>query len=195
MPAATGGPPRLAAAFALACELHRGQIRTKTAKPTVSHLLAVAALVLEHRGDEDETIAALLHDGPEDCGGRVTLDEIRRRFGPRVAGIVEGCTDSLAQPAPPWRQRKERYLTHLSTADASTLLVSLADKVHNVGALVLAYRRNGEALWRRFSTSPEELLWYYGTLLAVFRENPSGQREPLVRELARALDEQHDLIA
>jgi GTP pyrophosphokinase len=179
----------------LALELHRGQIRTKTGKPTVSHLLAVAALVLEHGGDEDETIAALLHDGPEDCGGRVTLDEIQRRFGPRVAGIVEGCTDSLAQPAPPWRQRKERYLTHLPDADDSTLLVSLADKVHNVRSLVLAYREAGETLWERFSTSRDELLWYYEALLAVFRDTPSRQREPLVRELARALDALHDLVA
>ena len=90
--------PVLAEAFAYAERIHRGQTRKKTLTPALSHLMAVASLVLENGGDEQEAIAALLHDGPEDCAGEQTLDEIRRLFGDRVAHIVAGCTDSMEKP-------------------------------------------------------------------------------------------------
>lgn len=189
MPRQAGQATRLARALGLARDLHRDQIRRKTGAPTLSHLLAVASLVLENGGDEDEAVAALLHDGPEDCAGPQTLEEIRRQFGARVAAIVAGCTDSLEQPPPPWRARKQQYLAKLATADDSTLLVSLADKVHNVRSLAVAYRSAGEGLWQRFSTSREELLWYYEALLLAFEDRPASQRAALVRELAIALDD------
>src|SRR5581483_7678968 len=94
--------------------------------------------------------------------------EIRRRFGDRVAGIVEGCTDADVVPKPPWRQRKEAYLAHLRTADASALLVSNADKLHNARAIVEDFRALGEELWSRFTSTEAENLWYYRSLANVF---------------------------
>jgi len=187
--------PRLAEAFAYAELIHRGQLRKKTLAPALSHLMAVTSLVLENGGDEDEAMAALLHDGPEDCAGQETLDEIRQRFGVRVAHIVEGCTDSMSTPKPPWRERKSRYIAHLPTADESILLVSLADKVHNVRSLEVDYRSVGEDLWQRFSASRDESLWYYRSLLRVFEETPSARQVVLVRELSRALQELQRLIS
>ena len=111
--------PKYAEAVAYASALHAHQVRKSTTIPYISHLLAVSSLILEAEGDEEMAIAGLLHDGPEDQGGQETLNDIRSRFGPRVAHIVEGCTDSLA-PNPehkePWRIRKERYLAHLAQA-------------------------------------------------------------------------------
>ena len=86
---------RLQRAFRYAAEKHAGQTRKQTAVPYLSHLMAVASLVLEAGGDEDLAIAALLHDVVEDCGGMPRLREVRKMFGPRVAKIVEGCTDSF----------------------------------------------------------------------------------------------------
>lgn len=186
--------PVLAEAFAYAERIHRGQIRKKTLTPALSHLMAVASLVLENGGDEEEAIAALLHDGPEDCAGEQTLDEIRRLFGDRVAHIVAGCTDSMEKPKPPWKGRKSRYIAHLPQADESTLLVSLADKVHNVRSLVVEYRSVGERLWQRFSATREESLWYYESLLRVFEETQSSRLSTLVQELAHALGELQRLI-
>src|SRR5512136_2429879 len=94
--------PRLQRAFRYAAEKHDGQTRKQSAVPYLSHLMAVASLVLEGGGDEDMAIAALLHDVVEDCGGMPRLREIRRQFGPRVARIVKGCTDSFVQPKPDW---------------------------------------------------------------------------------------------
>ncbi|WP_119313948.1 HD domain-containing protein, partial [Calidithermus terrae] len=137
-------------ALGLAFELHMGQRRKGTDVPYLAHLLAVSAIVLEHGGGEDEAIAALLHDAAEDQGGRETLERIRRRFGERVAAVVEGCTDAWEEPKPPWRGRKEAYLAHLPGADAATRLVSCADKLHNARAVLADYRRLGEGLWARF---------------------------------------------
>ena len=79
---------RFGDALALASHLHREQIRKAADIPYISHLLAVSALVIEHGGDEDQAIAALLHDAVEDQGGMETAGEIERRFGERVARMV-----------------------------------------------------------------------------------------------------------
>src|SRR4029077_3151189 len=101
---------RLQRAFQYAAEKHARQTRKKTAVPYLSHLMAVSSLVLEAGGDEDMAIAALLHDVVEDCGGMPRLRDVRKKFGPRVAKIVEGCTDSFAEPKAEWMERKKGYL-------------------------------------------------------------------------------------
>ena len=178
---------RFRSALVLASELHRGQVR-KGAKgiPYVGHLLGVASIVIEDGGDEDEAIAALLHDAPEDQGGAATLARIRSEYGERVGAIVEACTDTLENPKPPWRERKERYIAHLEEAPEDVLRVSLADKVHNARAILADYREVGEELWSRFRGSREESLWYYRTLADVFSRRRPG---PLADELRRTVDE------
>src|SRR5581483_6780886 len=109
---------RFDSAFLLAHSLHRNQPRKKTDIPYISHLLAVTAIVLEAGGDEDQAIAALLHDAVEDQGGEPTRNEIGARFGERVARIVDACTDADTIPKPPWRERKERYVGHVREAPA-----------------------------------------------------------------------------
>ena len=141
-------------AVAYANRVHGNQRRKGSEVPYLSHLLAVASLVLEYGGDEDEAIAALLHDAPEDRGGAPLLEQIRERFGDRVAGIVEGCSDSLVEDPrqkEPWQFRKERYHEHLrETSDSSILLVSAADKLHNARATLNDVQRLGPSVWNRF---------------------------------------------
>jgi (p)ppGpp synthase/HD superfamily hydrolase len=123
--------PRLTARFreALiwAAELHETQTRKGSDTPYVGHLMAVASTVIEHGGDEEQAIAALLHDAIEDQGGEETRQQIRRRFGDRVVAIVDACTDTDETPKPPWRVRKERYIAHLAEISEDALLISLAD--------------------------------------------------------------------
>ena len=178
--------PRLQRAFRYAAEKHAGQTRKQTAVPYLSHLMAVASLVLEAGGDEDMAIAALLHDVVEDCGGMPRLREIRRQFGLRVAKIVEGCTDSFGEPKREWMERKRDYLGQVKHADAETRLVSASDKLHNVRTILADYRQHGEAIWRRFSGKREGTLWYYRALSDEYlRRNPNR----IARELARAVAE------
>ncbi len=182
---------RLQEAFTYASDLHADQKKKGTNIPYLSHLLGVASIVLVHEGDEDETIAALLHDAVEDQGGLPTLEEIRKRFGDRVAQIVEGCTDAVAIPKPPWRERKEKYIAHLREADASVRRVSAADKLYNVRSIVEDYRKVGESIWKRFTGKKDGTLWYYRTLAKTFREiYPS----PLTDELGRVVSELEKLV-
>jgi (p)ppGpp synthase/HD superfamily hydrolase len=183
---------RFEEALTLAVRLHASQVRKGTAVPYIVHLLAVASLVLEQDADEDEAIAALLHDAVEDQGGEATLGEIRRRFGDPVAEIVDGCTDARTIPKPPWRGRKEAYLAHLSQAPAAVRLVSAADKLHNARTILADYRTLGEALWERFNGGREGTLWYYRSLVEAFRVAGST---PLVDELDRVVSELERLAA
>ncbi len=180
---------RLADAAALAFQVHADQLRKGTDIPYVSHLLAVAALVLEHGGDEEQACAALLHDAIED-GGAAWEAVIAGRFGPRVAGIVRACTDADTQPKPTWRARKEAYLAHLDTAPADVLLVSAADKLHNARAIASDLRMHGQAVFGRFTAGREGTLWYYGALSAVFSRRLPGA---LSRELAMAVADMRHL--
>lgn len=177
---------RLQRAFRYAAEKHEGQTRKQTAIPYLSHLMAVASLVLEAGGDEDMAIAALLHDVVEDCGGMPRLREIRRQFGPRVARIVEGCTDSFVDPKPEWTERKREYLREVKHADAETRLVSASDKLHNVRTILADYRKDGEAIWTRFSGRKEGTLWYYRALSDEYQRR---NRNRITRELAIAVAE------
>src|SRR5439155_17493639 len=127
---------RLQDALLYAAEVHVDQVRKGTDIPYVIHLLAVAALVGDYGGTEDQVIAALLHDAPEDQGGLARLEEIRQRFGDAVADIVQGCSDTFETPKPPWRKRKEDYLAHVKQAPMTIVLVSAADKVHNARTIV-----------------------------------------------------------
>jgi GTP pyrophosphokinase len=151
-------------AFQFAAQKHSGQTRKASTIPYIAHLMGVASLVLEAGGDEDLAIAALLHDVVEDCGGVPMLKEVRRRFGKRVAEVVDGCTDAYEAPKPPWRERKDSYICRLKKESADTRLVSAADKLNNVRSILSDYRAVGESVWSRFNGGREGTLWYYRTL-------------------------------
>jgi GTP pyrophosphokinase len=148
--------------------------------------MGVASLVLEAGGDEDLAIAALLHDVVEDCGGAPMLREVRRRFGARVAKIVDGCTDADTCPKPSWRERKETYIARLRKEDPDTRLVSAADKLNNVRSILSDYRVVGESVWSRFAGGREGTLWYYRTLLSEFLRSKPNR---ITRELKLTVNE------
>lgn len=182
--------PRFLRAFLFAAEKHSAQARKASTIPYIAHLMGVASLVLEAGGDEDLAIAALLHDVVEDCGGAPMLKEVRRRFGNRVAKVVDGCTDADTYPKPPWRERKEKYILHLKQADADTRLVSAADKLNNVSSILRDYRAIGESIWSRFNGGREGTLWYYRTLRDHFLRHRANR---ITRELELAVTELEDL--
>ncbi len=162
---------RLKDALYFAAAKHRGQPRKGTCLPYISHPVAVAGLVAQYGGGEDEIIGGLLHDVAEDAGGHVVLEEIRQVFGRPVADIVEGCSDSLEvnpEAKLSWCERKAAYIEHLKTAPSPVLLVSNCDKLHNASCILADLKTHREALWERFSSSKEDNLWYYGELATVF---------------------------
>jgi GTP pyrophosphokinase len=178
--------PRFIAALTYTAELHQEQERKVSGVPYVAHLLRVAGIVLEYGGNEEEAIAALLHDAVEDQGGMPVLDEIRRRFGEAVAETVLGCSDAHVRPKPPWRDRKQAHVDHVAGASPSVRLVVVADKLDNARSLLREYRVRGELLWNFFHGGRDGTLWYYDAMLAALRNAGSTA---LVEELERTLAE------
>lgn len=203
--------PRFQEALGFVSSLHDEQIRKGTDRdangcpvsgvPYVAHLLAVASLVLEAGGDEDEAIAALCHDAVEDQphDGH-TEAQIALRFGDRVLAIVNGCTkeevDETRTPEEQRKQRREirsRYFDHLRQSSPSVLLVSAADKLHNARAIVADLHERGPAALDRFNDDREGTIWYYDGVLAALRDAKAPRR--LVRALEDAVAEMHALAA
>lgn len=181
---------RFEQALLFATRKHAGQTRKGSDVPYVAHLFGVTSLVLEAGGDEGLAIAALLHDVVEDCGGLPMLKEVRKRFGERVAHIVDGCTDAYDEPKPPWYERKGKYLERLKVEDDEVRLVSCADKLHNAGTILRDYRQVGESIWERFRGKRDGTLWYYRALADEFaRGNPNRLVDELERTV-RALEKE-----
>lgn len=177
---------RFEQALVYAVRLHGDQMRKGTNIPYVSHLLSVAAIVLENGGDEDQAIAGLLHDAVEDQGGLPRLEEIRKLFGEKVAFIVDECTDSYQTPKAPWLERKKQYLDHLPEAPPEVRLVSIADKVHNARSLLATLQKEGPSAWSRFNGGEEGTAWYYNKLVKIYQETGDDY---LTKELTRLVAE------
>lgn len=188
--------PRFLEAVELAARCHADHTRKGTEIPYLGHLLAVAGLVLQAGGEEEEAIAALLHDVLEDRRECVTPSEIEERFGRRVLEIVRGCSDGLPEEpgesaerdADNWLERKTRYIAHLAEAQPSVLRVSCSDKVDNARAIVADLRRHGNDLWKRFHAPADQQLSCYRGLVDAFqsrRDDFGDDAVWLVDELER----------
>jgi (p)ppGpp synthase/HD superfamily hydrolase len=183
---------RLIDALGVAARLHAMQRRKGSEIPYLAHLLGTCSIALDYGADEDEAIAALLHDAIEDVQPTEDARAAVAKFGERVLHIVEGCTDSDQHPKPPWHARKQAYVNHVAEADASVLLVSSADKLHNARSVVADLRQHGASTWDRFTGGQDGSLWYYRALVDAFRANPA-HHSPLVDELDRTVTEMERL--
>lgn len=161
--------PRFDEAVQYASGLHRLQTRKESPVPYMAHLMAVCALVLENGGDENQAIAALLHDGPEDQGGETILQEIHARFGADVAGLVAACGEPLELGKREWQSRKEGFLAHIASAPQRAVPIIAADKVHNARSIVQDYVTVGSGIFKRFNGGEAGTKWYYQQLAATLR--------------------------
>lgn len=161
---------RISEALALAVQAHEKQVRKGTSIPYLAHPMGVASIALEFGADEDQAIAALLHDVLED-GGPQYGPVIKERFGERVLAIVVGCTDGVPDAAGQkgdWGERKRAYLAHLAQASDDVLLVSGSDKLHNTRAIVSDLLMIGPDVFKRFTAGRDGTLWYYRSLAEIF---------------------------
>lgn len=177
---------RFTAALAFAVETHGDHHRKGSDTPYIAHLMSVAALVIEDGGSEDEAIAGLLHDAPEDRGGEPKLDEIGDLFGDDVRRIVAACSDTFAMPKPEWGKRKQDYIAAVADKQRDEVRVSLADKLHNARAILIDLRCLGDELWSRFSADRDSVVWYYDALATEFTKLDAG---PMAEELERVVED------
>lgn len=149
--------------FARKLHTEHSQRERKSGADVLSHLLGVAAIVLENGGAKDAVLAALLHDAAEDCGGEATLAAIRHEFNPRVAKIVEECSDSLEitkQDRDNWIVRKSKFLKKIPNLSKSACLVETADKLHNARATYRDAQTMGRVLWESLGRQVEDQVAY-----------------------------------
>ena len=178
---------RLYEALQFIFKLHGHDARKASNIPYMSHLLSVCSIVQQDGGDEDEAIAALLHDALEDKPEETNRDEINKLFGNRVVTIIEVSIDTPLDyqggVKPPWHQRKEAYLAHVRSTDPNLLRVTVADKVDNARAILADYQRLGEEMWKRFNAGKDDQLWYYESCISAYEA--AGYQGPLLEELRR----------
>jgi (p)ppGpp synthase/HD superfamily hydrolase len=188
--------PRFVAALDWAIELHGEQRKKGSDVPYVAHLLAVAGLVLDDGGTEKHAAAALLHDALEDTDA--TVDEIRRRFGRKVARIVVGCTDVPAdderrskRDASTWRARKERSIAKLldPATPRGVLRVRAADALVNARAIVADLRRIGPETWTRFNAGAVDQLWYHRSVAVALQQRHPGLLTDELRVTVREMEQ------
>ncbi|MDR3418873.1 MAG: HD domain-containing protein [Nevskia sp.] len=181
-------------ALSFARVLHASQRRKSTGAPYLSHLLEVSGLVLEYGGDEDQAIAALLHDAIEDqadaFGGAALLrDVIANKFGPTVLRLVEMCSDCDSQPKPPWAWRKQQHLVKLTGGAAYECLVPACDKLHNLRCLNSELRA-GIDPFRLLKAGPEEQCRHFNAVAGLFEQ----QGLPVAADLRQELQELRRLL-
>jgi len=146
---------RIEKAIRAAAVLHADQVRKgRTPYPYVTHLYTVATLVSEYTDDEDIIVAALLHDSLEDTD--YSPAELESDFGSSVRRLVEGIserinTEEIEQK--PWKERKKVYIERLKEASEGSLLISAADKIHNMRSIIEEYLDDHNAFMRDFTGS------------------------------------------
>jgi GTP pyrophosphokinase len=182
---------------------HGDQTRKGKSTCYVGHLLQVAGLVIEHGGESDQIVAALLHDSLEDAESpderHKRESQILARFGEAPLAIILDCTDTTSAEAGarkgPWQERKNRYIDQLERAAPRSLLVAACDKRHNLGDLVGDLHLEGLPTFDRFSAGAPEQLWYFESLGAIFRKPKSRIPARLLREYEGLLSELQRLCA
>ena len=179
---------RVDAALALVAGAFRHETRKGTTIPYLTHLLAVAALVGEHGGDEDQLVAALLHDYLEDIDG-ASAEAVEEAFGARVARLVVDLSDTVTQPKPPWEGRKIAYLLRLEGKPPELKLISAADKLHNATSILRDHLQEGDAVFDRFTPTREQTLWYYRSVITALGH---GWSHPLLDELTAVVRTLHE---
>ena len=190
---------RLIEATELAHRWHASQLRKGSRIPYISHLVQVQGLVLEHGGDAEQAVAALLHDSLEDAetpsDARERGIEIETRFGAGALAIVRDCSDTRQDEAGaakgPWRERKQRYHLQLAAVSERSLLVAACDKLHNLNALVWDVETQGVGYLDRFNAGPAEQLWYFDGVAALFEGRVPAR---LQKELTALLERFRELV-
>lgn len=181
---------RLDNAIRVATRAHQYQKRKGSDMPYIVHPFAVMTIASRATRDEDVLIACLFHDIIEDVPEQYSREQMVAEFGEQVAVIVDGVTkdDSIAS----WRERSDAYLAHLNTASIESVIVSAADKIHNLQSILIDHEEIGEKIWERFNAGKEQQVWWYESVLQIVTDR-LGDQSPLTHELAQNVDALHAL--
>ena len=151
-------------AIEFAVHAHAGTERRGKGCPYIIHPLEAMVIVSTMTSDQEILAAAVLHDVVEDTD--ITIDEIRKRFGDRVAQLVDSESDRKMEFTD-WRARKEESLNRLSFASREEKIVALGDKLSNMRAIARDYTTKGDdSFWEMFHVKEKAVhSWRYHALV------------------------------
>lgn len=138
-------------AICYAVEAHHNTERRGKGFPYIVHPLEAVSIVATLTSDQELLAAAALHDTIEDTG--VTIDDLRREFGDKVAMLVEEESDKFVEgvsETDSWRDRKQAAIDRIAAASQEAKMVALGDKLSNMRAISRDYDSLGDKLWERF---------------------------------------------
>lgn len=164
-------------AVEFAARAHADQVRKGSGMPYIVHPMEAASICASFTDDLEVIAAAVLHDVVEDT--EATVEEVRERFGERVALLVAGESEDKREGLPPaetWKLRKEESLRHLEIAeDPGVRMVCLGDKLSNIRSIQRDYAALGDELWQRFNQKdPAEHAWYYRKIAGLLEGELGG---------------------
>ena len=158
-------------ALKVASKAHRDQVRKGTDIPYISHPVAVAMIIGEYTTDGDVIVAGILHDVLEDVRPSIYSEaDMRGDFGDNITDIVKDVSEdkTAGEPEKPWIERKKGYLAHLNDVEnEKSLIVSTADKIHNLTDILEEYKKAGDGIWQKFNASKDDELWFYSEFLKI----------------------------
>lgn len=186
--------PLIQKAIYRAAELHAPHKRKGVERPYVVHPFSVAWLLSDFTKDEHIIAAGLLHDVLEDVEG-YSADDMRREFGEKITDIVEGVSEVKHHPDDPtqklsWEARKLYYLDRLNTASHGSLMVSCADKIHNMRSLIEVYEIYGADIWKEFNSPADRHLWYFEQVYGIVSRRLDSEIVTLFAETLQMVKKQ-----
>ena len=171
-PSVQGLDKRLEKAYRYAANAHHGQYRKGTKIPYFTHIITTVNYCMELTDDVEVIQAAILHDTVEDTS--VTLQDLQREFGERVARIVEADTEDKRRDKPAsetWEIRKRETVSHLADKSYEARLVMLADKTANAESLLREWEQTGDAVWNKFNMRDKKMQeWYFRSVAGCLAE-------------------------
>ena len=176
--------------------LHYSQKRKTRDVPFIIHPYSVALILTRYTNDENIIAAGLLHDVLEDVPD-YTFEDLKRDFGDKIAQIVKEVSEdkeggeSLDEKKYTWKKRKEGYLETLRKANQEALMVSCADKIHNLTSLIEDYESLGESVWNKFNASRNETSWFYESVLLILEQRLNSE---IVKELEKIYREAKQIM-
>ena len=158
-------------AIIFAVKAHNGIARKGGNLPYIIHPMEAVSIAATMTDDQELLAAAALHDVVEDT--EVTLEEIRREFGDRVANLVDNESEKKTpgRESETWHERKEKAMARIEQSSRESKIVAMGDKLSNMRAIYRDYRALGDKVWDRFNTKdPAEHAWHYRELYKALSE-------------------------
>ena len=169
----------------IAVEAHKNQVRKADNSPYIIHPFMVA-LKLQKYNFEDEVIAAALtHDVLEDTD--YPEEKFREELGDEVYKIVKAVTndDSLV-----WEEKKKQYIETVRNGPEGAKAVCIADKIHNLECLLIAYNEQGKEVWKKFNRGKDKKVWFETEVLKMLKDT---WQHPMIDEYETLVEEEKKL--